>query len=451
MNNEHNPIAQRINYLQSFWMQQRLLKPKARFIRWLVDEPDVPLVNGFYKLESSPYGKIEETLVVMFTDFESETSFSYALAKDWLAVYKTESEKHPELQWVDYQSLDRDFELLDPENNVLANLFLVELLTKFKAYEGKSAPLYIGVNPRKITDHAALCSWICTLIEQLPENIGFVVTDYKKNNFFESVFTNEEAFFEKQTIRLKNQDIQGAYTKLMTQGNPNDPQVAFRKCMVKMGEAASKNNQDNLIKWGEKGLHITKQTTDLPFWASAHLIYAGYLFGFKDTERITNLLDKGIQIGKKQPEDKALLGVTLQLYSYKAAYYSFINKKEEGLEWFIKQATLARENEESIVAITAYKNAFLLAEQSSMISEVKDTIPIAFKYGYAIEDSLLKITEFAYIAFHYVKLLREEKETPDLKEELKTIDTRMTLLFGDTWETQFASLRKQIKNKELAS
>ncbi len=451
MSNEHNPIAQRINYLQSFWIEERLLKPKARFVRWLVDEPDVPLVNGFYKLESSPYGKIEETLVIMLTDFESETSFSYALAKDWLAAYKNDSEKHPELQWADYQLLNKKFELLDSKNKVLANRFLVELLTKFKAYEAKSTPLYIGIHPRNVADYAALCLWICTLIEQLPESIGFVVTDYKKNKFFEAVFSNEDALFEKQTIRLKNQDIQGAYTNLMTQGNPNDPQVAFRKCMVKMGEAASKNNQDSLIKWGEKGLNITKQTTNLPFWASAHLIYAGYLFGFKDTERITNLLDKGIRIGKKQPEDKALLGVMLQLYSYKAAYYSFIGKKEEGLVWFIKQASLAKKHQENMVAVTAYKNALLLAEQSRMMREVKDTIPIAFTYGYAIEDHLLKITEFAYIASHYVKLLREEKETPNLKKELKTIDTRMTLLFGATWESQFTNLQKQMTNKEFIS
>jgi len=252
-------------------------------------------------------------------------------------------------------------------------------------------------------------------------------------------------------MSLKNQDMQGAYSNLMTQGNPNDPQVAFRKCMVKMGEAASKGKQDQLNKWGEKGLHITKQTSNLPFWASAHLIYVGYLFGFKDTERILHLLDKGIQIGQKEPENKDLIGVLLQLYSYKAAYYSFINQKENALEWFIKQAELAKDSEENSIAITAYKNALLLAEQKKMMDQVQDIIPVAFAQGYAIEDAILKTTEFSYTASHYVKILREEEQTNPIKKELEEINTRMTLLFGNTWEEQVDNLRKQIKNKEFAS
>ncbi|WP_422091460.1 hypothetical protein [Tenacibaculum ovolyticum] len=451
MSNEHNPIAQRINYLQSFWMQQRPLKPKAQFVRWMVDEQDVPLINGFYKLESSPYGKIDETIVVMLTDFDSEDSFSYQVANDWLTSYKKDTEKYPELQWAAYENLQTEFNKIGGDNTLQATTFFVKLLKQFKNYEGKENNMYIGIHPRKVADYDALCSWICSLIAQLPKNIGLVVVDYKKDAFFEEIFSNEDAFFEKQTLRLKNQDIQGAYTNLMTQGNPNDPQVAFRKCMIKMGEAAGNQEKEELISWGEKGLNITKQTTNLPFWASAHLIYAGYLFGFRDTDRIINLLDKGIRIGQKDPKDKALLGVTLQLYSYKAAYYSFINKKEAALEWFIKQATLANENDEKLVMITAYKNALLLAEQSRMMSAVEDTIPIAFKRGYAIDDELLKTTEFAYIASHYVNTLREEKETIEIKKELTVINTRLSFLFGDTWETQVINLRKQIKNKELVS
>ncbi|OEK08201.1 hypothetical protein A8C32_01685 [Flavivirga aquatica] len=452
MSNEHNPIAQRINLLQDLWIQQRLLKPKAQFIRWLIDEPDVPLVNGFYKLESSPYGKIDETLVVMLTDFDTITTFSYDLAKDWLTAYKKDAEKYPELQWPDFELLHASFKQIDKENTEASNVFLVELFTKFKTYEGKQTPLFIGVNPRKVTSYNELCVWICNIIEQLPQNIGLLVTDYKANNFYEAVFTNKEALFEKQTISLKNQNIQGAYTKLMTQGNPNDPEVAFRKCMIKMGEAATKGHQEKLINWGEKGLNIAKQTTNLSFWASAHLIYVGHLFGFKDTPRINHLLDKGIKIGHKNLEDKALLGVTLQLYSYKAAYYSFINKKEDALNWFLKQATLAQENNENYITVTAYKNAILLADQNKKISEMQDIIPVAFQTGYVIEDDTLKNTEFAYIASYYVNMLHEkEEETPQIKAELEAINKRMSHLFGETWEHQAKDLRKQIKDKELVS
>ncbi len=136
MNNQHNPIAQRINYLQDFWIQQRALKPNAQFIRWLIEEPDLPLVNGFYKLESSPHGKIAETIVVMLTDFQSLETFSYQLAKDWIVAFKKDAEKYPELQWQALDGLEASFNKLSTTSGQQADAFLVKLLTQFKAFEG---------------------------------------------------------------------------------------------------------------------------------------------------------------------------------------------------------------------------------------------------------------------------------------------------------------------------
>lgn len=444
MSNEHNPIAQRINYLQDFWMEQRALKPNAQFIRWLIDEADLPLVNGFYKLESSPHGKIQETLVVMLTDFEDLNTFSYGLAKDWLIAFKKDAEKYSALQWKAFNGLETKFKDLSKTNTLLADVFLVELLTQFKTFEGQPTIMYLGINPRKVTSHNALCVWICHIIKQLPENIGIVVTDYKKGEYFEPVFSNEKAHFVKQSLRLKDQDMAGAYAKLMTQGNPNDPKVAFRKCMLKMGEATKAQNKEGLIKWGEKGLSITKNTNDLAFWASAHLIYAGFLFGFKDTERLKNLLDKGITISEKAPDDQNLQGVVLQLYGYKAAYYSFIGKRELAKDWFVMQAQLAKQYQQHLVALTAYKNALIVLQQKRETAKIEELAPEAYEFCASIDDAILKTTEFPYIAKNYIDVLRESNTKEDNKKA-EEVDQYLTKLFDKNWEVIGEDLIKKIE------
>lgn len=448
MNNEHNPIAQRINHLQDVWTQQRMIEPNAQFVRWMINEPDLPLVNGFYKLESSPYGKIEETIVVMLTDFESPANFSYTLAKDWLEAYKKDTEKYPELKWPDFDTLNDHFKQLDKEDTQVVDDFLVELLTKFKTYEGKTTPMFVGINPRKVGSHDALCAWLTNIIELLPKNIGFVVTDYKEGNYFDAIFKDEEAIFIKQTIRLKNQDIKGAYTDLMIQGDPNDPQVAFRKCMIKMGEGASNNNLNEVVKWGKRGLEITQSTGNLSFWASAHLIYAGFLFGFKDDKRIFQLLDNGIEIGHQQIDDKSLLGVTLQLYAYKAAYYSIIDNKLEAITWFLKQARLAIEYNEQLIAVSAYKSTMLLLDQIKDIEELENIAPEAYKACVTIESEILKTTEFAYLGKHHIDILRNNKEE-QTEKEIQEVDIYMRELFGSGWENQGKELWKKLGKEEV--
>ncbi len=444
MNNEHNPIAQRIHYLQDFWNQQRALKPKAQFIRWLIEEEDLPLVNGFYKLESSPYGKIQEALVVMLTNFETIDTFSYQLANHWLLTFKKEVEKYPALQWDEFNALETKFKNIAVSDTSQADAFLVTLLKKFKVFHGQPTNMYLGINPRNVSNYPMLCRWICNLLNALPENIGIVVTDYKKEVLFEPVFKNERARFIKQSLRLKDQGINKAYTELMTQGNPHDPQVAFRKCMVQMSEATKQENKEKLIKWGEKGLEIAKNTNDLSFWASAHLIYSGFLFGFKDHDRIKEVLDKGITISEKEPNDTNLQEVALQLYGYRASYYSFINQPKQAKEWFVKQALLAKEYQQPLVALTAYKNAFLVLEQNKKTSEIQELAAQAYTFCATIEDTILKTTEFPYIAKHYIDLLRRKSSTEESRDTIQEVNQYLTDLFGNDWEVSAKEAIKKI-------
>lgn len=428
MTNEHNPIAIRINRLQDQWIQGRKIKPTSRVIRWLVTPDDVPLVNGFYKLESSPHGKIEESLVVLLTDFDDADVFSYQLSKDWLEMYEKDLEKYPQLDWKDFSKLKEQFLALDQKEKTESEDFFIELLTSFKEYEGSPKTLFIGINPRKVWNHQEMNNWCLQFFKKLPETIGLVLTDHKGKGYHDSLFANLGN--QAHTLVLIDQDMKGAYKDIATQGNPNDPQVAFRKYMMEMGDCAAKNDKKGVDKWGQKILEVTQKSGQKPFWMSAHLVYAGFLFGFKDSTKIHQLLDKAIQIGKpNMKSDPATAGLILQLYSYKAAYYSMDGKHQKAFDWFVKQAELSLEQKQDLSAVGAYKNAILVASQQNMKQQLLQILPTAFDTGYELEDTNLKTTEFAFTAKHYL-----EAPLPIPAEKTLEIEARMIELFGEKWK-----------------
>ena len=201
-----------------------------------------------------------------------------------------------------------------------------------------------------------------------------------------------------KTLQVPNFDLKGAYKQIATQGNPTDPQVQFRRCMFEMGEAAGANNKSKLNQWGQKMLEVTQSTGNRSFWASAHLVYAGFLFQFKDDEKIEELLNKGIAITAKEYKDKPeSAGVLLQLYSYKGSYASMTGKKEEALEWFTKQARTATELQLTEQALLAYNNLLLLAQKNKN-DFFYNTIKESFEVGYPLKDEQLKNINFTFIA-----------------------------------------------------
>ena len=102
VSNEHNPIAERIGKIQAIWKSNMAGKSDYKLVRLVIREADLPIVNVFLKLESSPYGKIEETPVVMLSDFVDPQTFAWQLCNDWLEEYSHALEQYPQLPWKEH-------------------------------------------------------------------------------------------------------------------------------------------------------------------------------------------------------------------------------------------------------------------------------------------------------------------------------------------------------------
>ena len=441
MNNQHNAIVRRIDTLRLKWQEKTAEHPDWRVARWLMEPGDVELYTGMLKLESSPYGSLPEVFVTMFTPFDDPGTFSRQLGADWLETYKKEKEKQPGLDW-ETRSLEEKLRL--PEEKYPGDELLLEILHSFSQHFRKEAPIVLSLVPRHVADFNGYNEWVIRLYQKgLPNGINLMLLDHTPGRYLERAVN--ETFPASFTLEPGDMDLKGAVEELATQGNPNDPQVQFRHCLFQMSKAVTRNRKDDVHQWGEKMLQVTQRTGDKNFFASAHLVYAGFLMHFKNEQKITELLDQGIRIVKPLAKDNAAEASTLvQFYAYHGAYASMRKEDKDAVEWFRLQALAAKEAGLPQLAIGAYKMAIYTAERKDNLrEEYRQTVNEGYQTGLALDDEALKVTEYAYIAHHYLACYEQEEPARS-----NTLVERMKKLYGEEWREQITAILEQIKKKK---
>ncbi len=426
----HNPIALAISLLQDKW-QAATNDQDYRLIRWLIEKDDTAVFNGFLKLESTVHGSLEETFIVLFTPFLETHTYAYFLIKDWLELFAMETQNEGVPQWEDYPRFKKQWEQLSPEEHHQEenSYLLAALLQSFKKYRSKNKKLVFGLIPYANNNEKQYVNWVENMLVLLPDDVALMIVDDLKNEKYERLFNKEE----KGRITLSTDkcfDTQNIYKQLATSGNPDDPHIAFRQCVFSMGESARKGNKQDVYDWGEKALACTQGSGDKLLWASAHIVYAGFLFGFKSTEKIHQLLDNGMNITRTMLDNEATQtaasGLLGQFYGYKAAYLNMLGEHTESISWFEKQADLYVQYKQEILSIGAFQNALLVASKhhKSKVSQIAEK---AFPIGYAQADESLRSSGFPILAYHYLRVCKED--------ERKDIETRMAYLYGEDWKT----------------
>ncbi|MBS7253682.1 hypothetical protein [Flavobacterium branchiicola] len=442
MNNAHNPIAVKVENIQKIWNKTRTAKPKAQIFSMVCSTEDFPLLDAFIRLESSVYGKSEDSFVAFVIDFYDKKDFYITIIEQWILTFEEDLKKNPGWKWDDFEFFKQvlpEIDKLSIEN--LKDLY-IKMLTSFKKFEAKRDNLLIvSFLIKKANDPEMLLESIKELAVLLPEDIGFLFLDYKERKLYSKLINSVK---EKGTvIEIPDQEINKAYKEIATQGNPNDPQVRYRKCLFEIGEAAKDKKQEKVKKLGNELIDISKSTGETSFWASSYLIYASFLFQFKDEkDLIHELLDKGIKITTpfyKEKEDIA--GILLQLLSYKGSHYSITGNSDLAIQYFLKQVTIAKEVGQEMQVINGYNYALLLAAKRR---DGQYTIILndAFEYGYALTDEILKIINFTFIANSYL-----ENDPKIAYAEKEAIANRMVSIFGKNWKDNPKQIAKQIQKE----
>lgn len=427
--NEHNPIAFAISKLQEKW-QLSVKDKNFHLVRWVIKNDNSDIFKGFLKLESTLHGNLEETFVVMLTSFESGKDFAYQLVNDWLEIFERDLQAMNLPPWKDLEFFKAEWNKLTPEIEEKEDIpLLMKLFESFKSYEGKKSNLVIGLLPNGVLDRNEFCECLENILSLLPEGIAIMLMDNEGDEMYNRLFREE--YEDRITITLGNlYDSGSIYKQLATQGNPNDPQVVFRNCMFEMGECAKNGNKKGVYQWGEKALLATQGSGDKLFWSSAHLVFAGFLFGFNDVDKIEKLLNNGIHICQGMLSDNSkrasAAGLLGQFYGYKAAYLSIKKEHFESITFFMKQAEVLVENDQIVLSLGAFQNALLVAakHQTDKMREIAEK---GFMVGYPLEDDLLRTSGFPVIAYYHLLYGTLEKE------EKTEIEDRMTFLYSEDW------------------
>ncbi|WP_108803041.1 hypothetical protein [Aquimarina sp. Aq107] len=448
MNNEHNPIAQLITTIQQKWINEVSPYNHIQLVRWLIKPDQARLYEGFLRLESTPNGGLPDVPIVLLTAFKTKETHSRKLIEDWIETFKKDEKLQQELK---VRNLKFNWNIVDYEaklenENTDCNILLLEMLSNFqKAMPNPQLHLTLSLYPYSIEDTKDYSKWIDNLIQLgMPDKVRLMFFDYVEERHFDQLIKTHQDVSKSLAVPI---DLQGAINKIAAAGDPNDPEVQFRQCMIEMSKSVTKKNLPRLQNWGKKGLMITQKSGSKSAFATAHVIYAGMLFNFKEYQIIEELLQKGMAIAKQglSVGDDTCKPIIVQNYGYQASCKQLQKQKDTAANLFCKQAEMSIEYGFGPQALTAWWLGYNVIKKRDK-KRYTTIITEAYQYGVTLPTELIKSTCMAYIAADYYNSCEKNRNTA----ECESIDLFMKEIEGEEWREQVETHRKEMEKKSLS-
>ncbi|MFD0861155.1 hypothetical protein ACFQ1M_02960 [Sungkyunkwania multivorans] len=448
MNNEHNPIAQLVTKIQQRWVDEVSPHEQLQLVRWLIKPDQARLYEGFLRLESTPNGSLPEVTIVLLTEFHSKEAHSKALIKDWVTYFKEDKTLQEAL---DSRILKFDWDVDVYENKLTSedtdfDLLLLEMLNTFqKAMPNRQQGLTLALFPYSVAYPKEYNSWLNAITQQgLPKKARIMFFDHVEERYYDDVMDKQKDRAKTLSVTL---DLQGAINKIAASGDPNDPEIQFRQCMIEMSKSVAKKNLSRLHEWGKKGLSVTQKTGSKSAMASAHVIYAGMLFNFKEYKTIETLLQRGMSLARQGLEtgDDTCKPVIIQTYGYMASCKQLQKEKETASDLFCKQADISIEYGFGPQALTAWWLGYNVIKKRDK-KKYKEIVATAYNFGVTIPPEMLKATCMPFIAADHFNISENDRE----KERCDTIHTFMVDVDGEEWRTKVEEHRKEMEKKSLS-
>jgi hypothetical protein len=434
MDSRHNPIARIVEGLQEQWYDAVTEHGDCKLVRWLIKPEEAGVIDGFYRLESSPYGSLPEFFVVMLTPFGNYEDFSERLLSDWISLWENDpTVKRTQAVW-DVESLKNG---LAAGND--ANILLKNALTDFqKKFCSEGQTLVFTLLPQSVADMSMFNCWIVELAEELPKNVKLSFIDHIDGNCLKKAFSS---FKDKAvTLECNSLNLNRAVRQMATSGNANEPEVGFRQCLFAMADGVTSKNASHVNVWGKKALEIALKSGNKSFLATAYLLYGGFLMQLKKNEADA-LLDKGIDIAESEygKGNAEYGGILLQLYGYKSAYQSISGQKTKACHWALKQARLAVESNMGAYAVSICRLSAQIAKSAWEDTAYMESLELGYHAGDTLTEEALRTSEIKILAYHYAEALENQGE----KEEPEAIRNRMKVFFGEDWDENIPSFSQK--------
>lgn len=436
INNEHNPIAIRISNIQDLWIENREKFSDAKIYCLVCEPTDYQIVEGFIRLEASEHGCTSDIIVGFKADYDDKTDFYKFLIKTWIDSFSMDVEKNPDWDWADFSSFKSELTSVSSLSADKLRDLYIRLVTSFKKFVGDNNLLGITLFISRIGDVEALNEVIKDIAERLPAGVALILIDYKKREVYDILLSEMKGRI--CLIDIPNQNMTGAYKEIATQGNPQDPNVKYRKCLFELGEVASKGNKDEAKKLGHELIRLSREIGGTAFMASSYLMFGGFMVRFhREAGFCHDLFDKGIALVlPKYHDEQDCAQILLQLYNYKGTVHSYNKDITGAIKQFMTAVKIAKEVDMKTEVVNEYNYALLMALKKDRLT-YEPILNEAFEYGYSFSDEDLKIINLSFIASTYL-----DKTYSLDSSKRDEISKRMSDLYGEDW---------QLSTKELAA
>lgn len=427
---EHNPIAELVHKIQTKWVKEASPFPHLKLVRWLIKPEEARLYEGFLKLESTEHGALPEIVVTMLTPFEREDTYAADLYADWMKALKADQKASQvftaeQITVVGSAGAPGSGQP-DPDARLLKMLGLFQ-----QQLSGGDTPFVLALLPRSIHDMEGYRLWLIRLLKKgIPSRISLMVFDHIGAYHLDGVVKKYPEITKSLSVIL---DMDGAVSKIVKAGNPNAPEVKLNECILEMGKGVQQNNPAKVVEWGEKALHITQRSGQKSLFATAHIVYAGMLFNFKQFEKIDALLAKGVRLANQGliKEAAACKPLVIQFHGYMAASSQLQKKNAAAVAGFEKQGDAAIEYSLPGMAINAYRQAYTLAKKS-VPEQYGALLEKALKAGRAMQPEEQLQSQLGVVAWDNLQWHDGKQRF----EEVRKIDQEFTALLGPHWKEQ---------------
>ena len=381
-------------------------------------------------------GCTSDIIVGFKVDYDDKTDFYKFLIKAWIDSFSMDVEKNPDWDWADFSSFKSELTSVSSLSADKLRDLYIRLVTSFKTFVGNDNLLGITLFISRIGDVEALNEVIKDIAERLPAGVALILIDYKKREVYDILLSEMKGKI--CLIDIPNQNMTGAYKEIATQGNPQDPNVKYRKCLFELGEAASKGNKDEAKKLGHELIRLSREIGGTAFMASSYLMFGGFMVKFhREAGFCHDLFDKGIALVlPKYHDEQDCAQILLQLYNYKGTVHSYNKDITEAIKQFMTAVKIAKEVNMKTEVVNEYNYALLMALKKDRLT-YEPILNEAFEYGYSFSDEDLKIINLSFIASTYL-----DKTYSLDSSKRDEISKRMSDLYGEDW---------QLSTKELAA
>jgi hypothetical protein len=267
-----NAVERRLERLHDQWTEFAQL-PEARLLRWVVEPDEVRMVEAFLEKEGDDrMGECPDLFLRLEEPFESPSRYGYALRE---ALMRLEEESRAALEGEGLAGWTCP-PVKEGQTDVEAFLAACDSLRGH--FESVCEHLAVVLLPARGADASAWLKWLTGMVDKASSaHVRLVVLDDARTLVLEPL---AEALPERVVTMPAKLDMGRALEELAQgAGHLDTPGGKFRELFVRMGNAATKGNVEQVERLGAQAVSVAAGGGLPSLVVAAHFVMGGALLG----------------------------------------------------------------------------------------------------------------------------------------------------------------------------